>query len=967
MTRALLDFLSFREIVLDKMYGSECNVRRAIGIELRRIPRFEGTKAPIHYTEWLTWLHEAPLPIDQPTEYGLLGRNSKPRDLSNFVSTLAARGSGDKKLAAAFYYRLHMHLSDKSFATAVDLKAFNGRTFPEANNGRSVFSRAEKLVFSKARAADGSASRTESDLKEGLEDRLPTSQKSGQRRHSQLRLPRHEGGFFGRSDEIKSILEDLRSVEKKILVICAPGGNGKTALVEAVLNSMKRKQFETYNWIFEWSFYNQGVDQGLSSSDAFFEAIYAFLGMSFPPGPHADRAAPLSHRLSEDRGLLILDGLEPLQSAPGDRTGAIYDTELRRFLQRIQFSNSGCCIVTTRVSPTDISGQYKKSVSLYQLDNLRETDAVSMLQSIGVRGSTEQISEAARAVNCNPMTLRLLGNYLRLMHDGRAAMWRELDLLDEDAKQGNSIIKMLRQYSRWLEKSDNTVWSLVGFFRRPATRLETETLWNSLNVDLNQTEQQNSGELKRAIARLSELGLLYPPTSATYLDCHPVIRQYQRSLHDTTSEPWLKGHLALGNLLENSVEDKPSSLTEFLLTYDAVFHFASAGQLLYAWEKLVVPKLWQDDHVSTTVFGLLYAELETLKSFFEFPFTHSSTGLNLSQRAALGSQVAFILSSLNKLSAAMDIQAENYRLRSELGEWELANIAAGSAAEYGLIGGDLRRSVGFMSLAMRAARRLSSPRWRLAALCTAGAIRHEMGRPRLAKLHFDRALTLFQETRAIDEEFLGRASGFNLLWCLIDLLETDLWECLLRCNEPSGEALLTADRYLIWAEHCILQNENSLAPVPVYEAWFKLIRARLCGILQLNVGKIDHRSLLVDLEDAKRALQRANLARFVPLVFIVEMDCSIYLTLSRGEADVNLRSSVEEALRPAQELVQDGHLERYAGMLELRSARFQLVSSMLSGTRSSTRRYVLAARQLRLLGFKRLSNSLDEVISVLES
>lgn len=74
----------------------------------------------------------------------------------------------------------------------------------------------------------------------------------------------------------------------------------------------------------------------------------------------------------------------------------------------------------------------------------------------------------------------------------------------------------------------------------------------------------------------------------------------------------------------------------------------------------------------------------------------------------------------------------------------LANIAAGSAAEYGLIGGDLPRSVGFMSLAMKATRRLSSPRWRLAALCTAGAIRHEMGRARLAKWHFDRALTLFE-------------------------------------------------------------------------------------------------------------------------------------------------------------------------------------------------------------------------------
>lgn len=176
-----------------------------------------------------------------------------------------------------------------------------------------------------------------------------------------------------------------------------------------------------------------------------------------------------------------------------------------------------------------------------------------MLRSLGVRGSTEQMSEAAHAVDCNPMTLRLLGNYLRLMHEGRAVKWRELNLLDEDAKQGNKIFRMLRQYSRWLEKSDNIVWSLVGFFRRPATQLEIETLWNSLSASLAQAEQPNNGELKRALSRLSELGLLYPSTPATYLDCHPVIRQYQRSLHDTASKTWLNGHLALGNLLDNRV------------------------------------------------------------------------------------------------------------------------------------------------------------------------------------------------------------------------------------------------------------------------------------------------------------------------------------------------------------------------------------------------------------------------------
>lgn len=255
MIRANIDFISFREIILNKMNGSECEVRRAIGRELRRVPRFEGAKAPIHYTEWHSWLHEAPLPREQPADYGLLGRNDQPRDLSNFVSTLATRGSGDKKLAAAFYYRLHMYLADESFARSIDHKAFGGQTFEQAHNGLKIFVTSGDYIQSTNRVPEltNHNDSTSNAFLQTDRNILATSiNRAKGTKYSELRLPRHEGGFYGRTDEISRILDDLSASDTKMVVICAPGGQGKTALTNAVLNSLNQDVYKSYNWIFEW-------------------------------------------------------------------------------------------------------------------------------------------------------------------------------------------------------------------------------------------------------------------------------------------------------------------------------------------------------------------------------------------------------------------------------------------------------------------------------------------------------------------------------------------------------------------------------------------------------------------------------------------------------------------------------------------------------------------------------------------
>lgn len=190
------------------MPSGACDVRRAIGSALRGIPRFPGGKAIIHYTEWEDWLHEVDLPKDKPSEYEWFGQDGKQRDISNFVTTLAKRGSGSKELAAAFYYRLHYHVEDLNFAWRVDEAAFGeGKKFNDFNDGKPVFE------------AEPDSSR---------EPKLVASIKSESKLHYSNPIIK----VLGRDDEQKRLRNFLQEEKKGFewLQLAGVGGQGKSRL-----------------------------------------------------------------------------------------------------------------------------------------------------------------------------------------------------------------------------------------------------------------------------------------------------------------------------------------------------------------------------------------------------------------------------------------------------------------------------------------------------------------------------------------------------------------------------------------------------------------------------------------------------------------------------------------------------------------------------------------------------------------
>ena len=106
--------------------GIECPIRKAIGKELsKHLLKLNANNQTV--TErWKSWLFEIEEIASKPSLYNFYTEKGADRDLANFIAKLKNPGSGDPALAAAFYYRLHYHVADLSFAKRVDDKVFGG-------------------------------------------------------------------------------------------------------------------------------------------------------------------------------------------------------------------------------------------------------------------------------------------------------------------------------------------------------------------------------------------------------------------------------------------------------------------------------------------------------------------------------------------------------------------------------------------------------------------------------------------------------------------------------------------------------------------------------------------------------------------------------------------------------------------------------------------------------------------------
>ncbi len=190
---------------------------------------------------------------------------------------------------------------------------------------------------------------------------------------------------------------------------------------------------------FDWSFYSQGSrENSQSSADLFLRTALAFFGVAEAEIPldATERGQLLAAKVKEQRTLLILDGLEPLQfphSEKAHRPGQFKDEGLRALLDSLAMGQPGLTILTSRESIADLAAYREGVCPEHQLDELAIPAAIRLLRALGVQGTDAELETACKKVCGHALTLQMLGRFLVDAHQGDIARRDRVDWVEADA------------------------------------------------------------------------------------------------------------------------------------------------------------------------------------------------------------------------------------------------------------------------------------------------------------------------------------------------------------------------------------------------------------------------------------------------------------------------------------------------------------------------------------------------------
>ncbi len=490
--------------------------------------------------------------------------------------------------------------------------------------------------------------------------------------------------LIGRDDELKLLndawlkIRHAESPRARILTFVALGGEGKTSLVAKWAAELSFHNWPGCDAAFAWSFYSQGTrEQYAASSDLFLKEAITFFGNDADKEFAASNAGAyekgqrLARIVGERRGLLILDGLEPLQYSPTSPTpGELKDNGVAALLRGLAADSDGLCIVTTRYSLPNLRAFWQTTAPEIPLTRLSQKAGVNLLKTLGVKGTEKEFATLVEDVKGHALTLNLLGSYL---HDAHGGDIRRRDLVKlEEAnaeEQGGHAFRVMEAYETAFEDEGDkgkralAILRLLGLFDRPVTSdcltalLEEPAIPSLTEPLVGLTEAQRNVVLSR-LADAKLLTINREPFGALVsLDAHSLVREYfARQLRVQQPEAWRAAHRRLYQHLCTTTPDKDKpTLEDFQPLYQAVAHGCQAGQQQKALDEVYFARITRrQEFYSTYRLGAVASDLGAVACFFETPWNRMSPALNDADQSWLLNEAATRLRGLGRLTEALN-------------------------------------------------------------------------------------------------------------------------------------------------------------------------------------------------------------------------------------------------------------------------------------------------------------------------
>lgn len=518
-------------------------------------------------------------------------------------------------------------------------------------------------------------------------------------------LPHVGPRLFGREAETQQLNNAWRG-NVGVVGLIGEAGNGKTSLVN---HWARERGFAKTVRVCAWSTYYQHREGKVTSSDDLIARALQAIGRAEPAMDDVQEPVQLLvEALRRNRTLLIIDGLEKLQEAPGGKNevGVVTDSALRRLLFHFVTSGNGLCVVTSRLPLTELQGHSERGYLEIQVGPLPEVAATELVWSEMWSGENPRrpdshektlLLEWARFYAGRPLSLSLLGGLARTAYQNNLSKIKKAPNLLNDSGRGSHAARILQDYERVLANSaELDIMRIVGLCDQAVPEdvireFASEPKISGLNENLIGLDDAG---MNICLASLVERHLLWiTGESPRTVSCHPLVREFfAQSLIDVPDPELatarIQGHQRLCEYYSNSVAVQPTNEREMESLYRAVEHGVAGMQTRSAFEDIYERRIRRHRSAfNTDVLGQFGKDYETLMGFIgkdgdvleavkdRTEFIVGQIGLDLRAKGDLESAIKWVQKALDadlavadhaNASRSADILSHTYLLRGSL-------------------------------------------------------------------------------------------------------------------------------------------------------------------------------------------------------------------------------------------------------------------------------------------------------------
>ena len=519
------------------------------------------------------------------------------------------------------------------------------------------------------------------------------------------RLPKTPYELFGRQKELRILNEAWESEDTNILSFVAYGGVGKSTLVNKWLEKMRWDNYRGAEKVFGWSFYSQGTGERVTSADKFISEALEWFGDPDPKkGSLWDKGQRLADLIRKEKTLLILDGLEPLQSGYDYEKGKIKDPALSILVTQLERNNNGLCVITTREKVAELE-RYDKGVTQLNLEQISKEAGRALLRVGSVQGTDGELEAASEEFGNHALAINLLGSYIHGIeghHISNAKQIPDLDIPEEKGRQPRRVIAAFEEC--FGESPQIQVLRLTGLFDRPAHVDAVKAVRKGSKISglTDKIKNLSEGKWLNLLEGLRELKLLAQKSkhNPNIIDCHPLVREhFGEKLQKNKTEAWKEAHGRLYEYYKGVPEKElPDTLEEMTPLFAAVTHGCLSGRYQETFDDMYWKRITRgNQYYIWRQLGAFGADLAAVSCFFETPWSKPASGLRKEDKAIVLNIAGFNLLALGRLSEAVEPTKVGTQLQAKQKDWENAAIGNGNLSELYLKLGEVEKAVDYAS------------------------------------------------------------------------------------------------------------------------------------------------------------------------------------------------------------------------------------------------------------------------------